>query len=168
MVVEIGISFFTSEVEPFFLGLLATCPATSVDLLFPCFQQCPSRDFLVVWPQSIPFLCWLRRGLHASFRSCAIMYVHGCVFVGGGSSWRFSLQVLSWEAVSALQLVPSIRKAAHREIRHSSKADCWEFGRELAGHNLPLSLFLSVSFPFPILNNCLIVKRDDSHLRLLL
>lgn len=70
------------------------------------------------------------------------MGAHGCIFGGGGSSWHFRLQVLSWEAVSAPQLVPSIRKAAHREIRHSSKADCWESGRELAGHNLPLSLLL--------------------------
>lgn len=169
MVVEIGISLTTSEIEPFFLGLLAICPATSVDLLFLSSSNVPPRiSWWFDWPQSIPSLCWLRHGLHASFRSCAIMCVHGCIFVGGGSSWHFRLQVLSWEAVSALQLVPSIRKAAHREIRHSSKADCWEFGRELAGHNLPLSLFLSVSFPFPILNNCLIVKRDDSHLRLLL
>ena len=92
----------------------------------------------------------------------------GCIFVGGGSTWHFCLQVLSWEAVSALQLAPSIRKATHREIRHSSQADCWEFGRELAGDNLLLSLFLCVTFPFPILNNCLIVKRDDSHLRFIL
>lgn len=159
----------TSEVEHFFLGLLATCPATSMDLLclssnnFP-----PGISWWFGWPQSIPFLCWMRCGLHASFGSCAIMGVHGCIFVGGGSSWHFRLQVLSWEAVSASQLVPSIRKAAHREIRHSSKADCWEFGRELVGHNLPLSLLLCISFPFPILNNCLIVKRDDSHLRFFL
>lgn len=47
-----------------------------------------------------------------------ILCLHGCAwmyFVGGGSSWHFRLQALSWEAVSALQLVPSIRKAAHRE-----------------------------------------------------
>lgn len=74
----------------------------------------------------------------------------------------FCLQVLSWEAVSAQQLAPSIRKVAHREIRHNSVADCREFGRELAGNNLPRSLFLCVSFPFSILNNGLIVKRDDS------
>ena len=78
----------------------------------------------------------------------------------------FCLQVLSWEAVSTLQLAPSIRKAAHREIRHNSVADCREFGRELAGDNLLLSLFLCVSFPFSILNNSLIVKRDDSLLEI--
>lgn len=39
--------------------------------------------------------------------SCAFMGEHGCIFVGGGSSWHFRLQALSWEAVSAPQLVPS-------------------------------------------------------------
>lgn len=74
----------------------------------------------------------------------------------------FCLSVLSREAVSALQLALSIRKAAHPEIRHNSAADCREFGRELAGNNLPLSRFLRVAFPFSILNEGLIVKRVDS------
>lgn len=72
--------------------------------------------------------------------------------------------------MSAPQLAPSIRKAAHREIRHISVADCREFGRELAGVIISLFLSFSVSFfPFfflPILNNCLIVKRDDSLLEI--
>lgn len=95
------------------------------------------------------------------FGSCAFKGAHGCIFVGGGSSCIFVYKHFPGK-LPASQLVPSIRKAAHREIRQGSKADCWNLGRELAAI---ISRFLSysISFPFPILNNCLIVKRDDSH-----
>lgn len=167
VVVVIGISLTIRDFEPSFLGLLALhfC-GFAVSVLHPFLPggfpgtfdwppECPSLSLGGVWSQSVQ-ASWV-----LSHYECA-----GCIFVGGGSTWHFCLQVLSREAVSAPQLAPSIRKAAHREIRHISVADCREFGRKLAGDNLPLSLFLCVFFPFSILNNCLIVKRDDSLLEI--
>lgn len=120
MVVVIGIPLTTSEVEPLFLGLLSICPATSEDLLFPFSTHLSLSISWWFWPASRasppPAGCGVvsvSTGLSGPEPSRVCKDVFLLVV---GALGIFRLQVLSREAVSALQLAPSIRKAARLRL----------------------------------------------------